>query len=94
MELSIERMDELQAYTEALAKAIQKRRVVTFEYEKLDGVITRRRFSPWELRPDNGTVLGYDHKRRGVRSFKIDCIVGAVTHDALFFYMPPQTKEA
>ena len=49
--------------------AIQLEEVVTFDYQKGNDPGLPRVFSPWEVQDDE-RVLGWDHDRSDVRSFK------------------------
>lgn len=64
------------AACEALEDAVEDKRVVTFQYKKANGSVSTRTLSPYEVTGDitegNLKVLGWDHERKALRSFKID----------------------
>lgn len=75
------------------AEAIMAEQVVRFQYQKhSDPEPLERIFSAWELRDNNGSVLGWDHGRDGIRRFFLSDIVGDVEVDLTERYLIPASS--
>lgn len=72
-----------------IAAAIINEEVVSFDYTKQDGEEPQRRvFSPWEPLEDGKLVIGWDHDKAGIRSFKVDRITGVASYPAEHYAVP------
>ena len=61
-------------HNRAKSKADLPRKSFLLVYKKLNGRTVKRKVDPARLR--NGLLTAYDHKRKDVRSFRIDRLVG------------------
>lgn len=74
-----------------LARAIDERRQVEFDYEPASSPAGRRRLYPWILRQDMGAwyVLGFDLDRQDLRWFRLSRIRGEVEVGTVAHYEIP-----
>ncbi len=61
-----------------IAEAVMRRRTITFDYRSADGAAAARTVDPYAVVQRRGSwyLVGRDHDRRAVRTFRLDRVVG------------------
>lgn len=60
-------------FVKGLNKAIKKKSDITIKYKKKDGSVVTRKVTPYTAKGRN-LVVGHDHERGELRSFRVDRI--------------------